>query len=294
MTIDVEPYLLLEEEKEFYQEYKKFKSLKTPPLTSPLIEPDFFKQTQTQSSPIVITAGLRCLLDEIDLQLQLSKEQRDLLKLQLIESKMSKSKWFNIERIGQEQLYEEMDKILQELRNYAPYSGPFLNRVSKKEAPDYFDIIKQPMDLCSMYRKLKTNQYDSKQEFIEDLELIRKNCYQYNMDPNSVLRLYVDCLKEKWTPLLVNIPEVKIRDKRAIFAILEAPIESKPKIELPEQPNCKFSSSIPYPEWYGRELEKRATRLSGIPSGDQPASIRTAHQTGLFNEQLSGLFFASS
>ncbi|KAG1448985.1 hypothetical protein G6F55_010383 [Rhizopus delemar] len=61
-----------------------------------------------------------------------------------------------------------------------PCAGPFLQPVDPVffNIPDYFDIIKHPMDLSTIQTKL--NNYQSKEEFIADVELMLDNCYLYN------------------------------------------------------------------------------------------------------------------
>jgi transcriptional activator SPT7 len=39
------------------------------------------------------------------------------------------------------------------------------------------------MDLGTMSKKLKQQQYKNKVEFEQDLELMWRNCFQYNTDP---------------------------------------------------------------------------------------------------------------
>ena len=46
-------------------------------------------------------------------------------------------------------------------------------------------VIKHPMDLGTVLRKVKTQSYKSKRAFNEDLELIWDNCLIYNSDPVS-------------------------------------------------------------------------------------------------------------
>ena len=41
------------------------------------------------------------------------------------------------EKVGQEELYEAAERVLNELRGMTEHSGPFLTKVNKKEAPDY-------------------------------------------------------------------------------------------------------------------------------------------------------------
>ncbi|KAH8812429.1 Bromodomain-containing protein, partial [Xylogone sp. PMI_703] len=60
------------------------------------------------------------------------------------------------------------------------HSVPFLTRVNKRQAPDYYNFIKNPMDFGTMTKKLKELRYKSKAEFVADLDLIWNNCLKYN------------------------------------------------------------------------------------------------------------------
>lgn len=64
-------------------------------------------------------------------------------------------------------------------------SWPFLLPVSKKQVPDYYDIIKNPMDFSTMQNKFKSIEYTDPVEFIADVKLVLSNCLTYNM-PRSV------------------------------------------------------------------------------------------------------------
>ena len=46
--------------------------------------------------------------------------------------------------------------------------------------PDYFDIIKNPMDFSTIKRKLNNTVYRNCKEFTEDMELVFHNCILYN------------------------------------------------------------------------------------------------------------------
>ena len=78
------------------------------------------------------------------------------LKNLIMDVRKNRSKWANYNKIGQEELYEACEKVVLELRGYTEHSTPFLNRVSKREAPNYYQIIKNPMDLNTVLKKLKT------------------------------------------------------------------------------------------------------------------------------------------
>lgn len=50
---------------------------------------------------------------------------------------------------------------------------------------DYYDIIKQPMDLGTIKERLETNYYYSATECIQDFNQMFTNCYIYN-NPKEV------------------------------------------------------------------------------------------------------------
>jgi len=73
----------------------------------------------------------------------------------------------------------DLNQLLTDLNKH-PDSWPFHQPVTRAEAPDYHQVIKQPMDLGTIKYKLNTIQYKNSEEFIEDLQLIFTNCYTYN------------------------------------------------------------------------------------------------------------------
>lgn len=54
---------------------------------------------------------------------------------------------------------------------------------------DYPAIIKQPMDLGTMKKKLSDGKYDSYQEVEADFKLMVNNCYKYNPSSHDVVRM---------------------------------------------------------------------------------------------------------
>ncbi|XP_039769982.1 bromodomain adjacent to zinc finger domain protein 1A isoform X4 [Ornithorhynchus anatinus] len=59
-------------------------------------------------------------------------------------------------------------------------SWPFLKLVSKIQVPDYYDIIKRPIALNIIREKVNKCEYKLASEFIEDVELMFSNCFEYN------------------------------------------------------------------------------------------------------------------
>ncbi|KAJ3012031.1 Transcriptional activator spt7 [Thoreauomyces humboldtii] len=133
----------------------------------------------------------------------------DVKKL-LDEVRPSRSKWAS-DNIGQEELYLACEKALNDLKGYAGHSFPFLTPVLKREVPDYYDVIKNPMDLGTMAAKLEAHQYLSKRDFADDLTLIWNNCMQYNSHPpENPYRKHAGAMKRKSSDLLKKIPDITI------------------------------------------------------------------------------------
>ncbi|KAL0265553.1 UNVERIFIED_CONTAM: hypothetical protein PYX00_011265 [Menopon gallinae] len=57
---------------------------------------------------------------------------------------------------------------------------PFLQPVCAREVPDYYRVIKRPMDLSEMQRKADAGQYRCLADFESDFFLMINNCYHYN------------------------------------------------------------------------------------------------------------------
>ncbi|KAJ1965555.1 Transcriptional activator spt7 [Dipsacomyces acuminosporus] len=141
-----------------------------------------------------------------------SMTTRELTHL-LSEVRPKRSKWASDRRVGQEQLYNALENALHELKVMGPAAAPFLTQVKRRDAPDYYDVIRRPMDLSAMSKKLRNLQYNSKEEFASDIQLIRDNCYMYNTEPGNIYRRNVDSLLKKAKYLLESVPNITIKDR---------------------------------------------------------------------------------
>lgn len=57
---------------------------------------------------------------------------------------------------------------------------PFDRPVNKVDVPDYYKVIQQPMDLAKVKSKLNLGEYSSNYDFMNDIQLIFRNCDLYN------------------------------------------------------------------------------------------------------------------
>ena len=74
------------------------------------------------------------------------------------------------------------------------------------------------MDLGTVTKKLTTLAYRSKQDFVNDLNLIWQNCIKFNADLNHVLCEKALSMREKAEKLISIIPNITIRDRAEIEA----------------------------------------------------------------------------
>ncbi|KAJ3124423.1 Transcriptional activator spt7 [Nowakowskiella sp. JEL0407] len=105
-------------------------------------------------------------------------------------------------------LYAELTNVLTALKSYKDYVDPFLQKVTRKEAPNYFNVIKTPMDLGTIAKKLKSKNYKSKMDFKKDLDLVWENCLTFNTAPESVYRKKAIFLRERAEELMSRVTEV--------------------------------------------------------------------------------------
>ncbi|KAK3835424.1 MAG: hypothetical protein JOS17DRAFT_681839, partial [Linnemannia elongata] len=192
------------------------------------------------------------------------------LRTLLSDVRPNRSKWANEDRVGQEELYEGCERILTELRNYTEHSLPFLNKVNKREAPDYFQVIKTPMDLGTVLKKLKSFAYQSKQQFADDLYLIYQNCMTYNSDPASVYRKHAIAMRKKTQQLLETVQDVTIRDRAEVEAEAE---------ESDEETESQTGRPNEAAKGLGRKEQKSSKTVHGV-NGESNTSKNHAAQRG--------------
>uniref|UniRef100_A0A6Q2YB28 histone acetyltransferase n=1 Tax=Esox lucius TaxID=8010 RepID=A0A6Q2YB28_ESOLU len=76
-------------------------------------------------------------------------------------------------------LYNMLKNLLAQIKTH-PDAWPFMEPVKKSEAPDYYEIIRFPIDLKTMTERLKNRYYVTKKLFIADLQRVITNCREYN------------------------------------------------------------------------------------------------------------------
>ena len=122
-------------------------------------------------------------------------------------------------------LSEYVHDFLIEIRK-PTYVTPFKNPVDPNEIPHYYSVIKNPMDLSTMYQKLLDGKYQFLSEVKEDFHLVITNCEVFN-PPNTWIRPLCDKFKvnleKSWAKLIETL------ERKAID--IRKPMEKLPEFE---------------------------------------------------------------
>ena len=205
------------------------------------------------------------------------------LRALMSEVRKNRSKWASEDKVGQEELYEAAEKVLNELKAMTEHSTAFLTRVAKRDAHDYYTskkgrlpthtrptnnslVIKHPMDLGSMTKKLKSYSYQSKQDFVDDLNLVWSNCLKYNSSLDHPLRKHALFMRKETEKLVPLIPDIVIRDRADVEA--EERRQQLANGELDDAGD--ESDDEPIMSSRGRKAPSKSSKKGGITSRKAP------------------------
>ncbi|KAF7268302.1 hypothetical protein GWI33_018568 [Rhynchophorus ferrugineus] len=112
-----------------------------------------------------------------------------------------------------------LENILNEMRDM-PDVQPFLFPVNQKIVPDYYNIVQRPMDLQTIRENLRQKKYQSREEFLADVNQIVENSTVYN-GPKSSLTVAATRLLNKCVERLKEKEDRLIRLEKAINPLLD-------------------------------------------------------------------------
>ena len=97
---------------------------------------------------------------------------------------------------SRDQLRDALLPPLEKLYNIEPEASPFRTPVDPHALgiPDYYDIIKVPMDMTTIKKKLDEGTYKEPWQFIDDVWQMFENAWTYNRKQS---RVYKYCSKVK-------------------------------------------------------------------------------------------------
>jgi len=129
------------------------------------------------------------------------------------------------------------------------WSWPFLQPVDavSLNIPDYYEIIKNPMDLGTVTKKLTTGQYRTVSDFAEDVRLIWRNCYTYNPPGSDVVKMaeVLSNLFEEKFKKIAPLEEREDRTRTDEITSMKQQIETlQKKLEQFQQPIKQEEQSV--------------------------------------------------
>ncbi|RWS25890.1 transcription activator BRG1-like isoform X4 [Leptotrombidium deliense] len=88
-------------------------------------------------------------------------------------------------------LLHQMKKLLTVVIEYKDaddrvLSDPFMKLPSRKELPDYYDVIKKPVDIFKIKKRIREHRYRNLDDLESDFMLLCKNAQQYNVEGSTI------------------------------------------------------------------------------------------------------------
>ncbi|XP_034167267.2 bromodomain-containing protein 3a isoform X1 [Pangasianodon hypophthalmus] len=170
------------------------------------------------------------------------------------------------------------DTILKEMlsKKHAAYAWPFYKPVDAEalELHDYHDIIKHPMDLSTVKKKMDGREYPDAQSFASDVRLMFSNCYKYNPPDHEVVamaRKLQDVFEMRFAKMPDESAEVNVAGAAAGAGVVSKSTASS------ESSGDSSSSDSSDSE------EERATRLAELQEQVGAEQLKAVH------EQLAAL-----
>ena len=175
---------------------------------------------------------------------------------------------------------------------------PFMEPVDpiKLGIPDYFDVIKHPMDFSLIKKRLDTGRYTSAAEFGADVRLMFANCYRYN-PPDSDVYQMGKRLQEVFETSFAQLPEeiafstnkdnsatpsakderqLKIEELRKVLSSASRELESLQQAAAEEEAHILYETPLTLDE--KEQLSNDINLLSGETLGQLVRLIRVRQE----------------
>ncbi|XP_016410263.1 bromodomain-containing protein 3-like isoform X4 [Sinocyclocheilus rhinocerous] len=179
-------------------------------------------------------------------------------------------------RLSEQLKYCEV--ILKEMlsKKHAAYAWPFYKPVDADalELHDYHEIIKYPMDLSTVKKKMDSREYQDAQSFASDVRLMFSNCYKYNPPDHEVVAMARKLL-DVFEMRFAKMPDEPVEVAGA-GGVGGAGVLSKSTVSSESSGDSSTSDS-------SDSEEERATRLAELQEQVGAEQLKAVH------EQLAAL-----
>merc|ERR1711862_289326 len=92
---------------------------------------------------------------------------------------------------GNKKMIKKMKKLIEVVVGYEDSDGrilsePFYKLPSRKELPDYYEVIRKPVDIAKIQKRIEEEHYEDMDALEKDFALMCKNTQQYNEDGSLI------------------------------------------------------------------------------------------------------------
>ncbi|XP_061713687.1 transcription initiation factor TFIID subunit 1 [Cydia pomonella] len=128
-----------------------------------------------------------------------------------------------------------LENLLTTKLKVMPEAWPFLKPVNKKQVKDYYNVIKKPIDMETMGKKIQAHKYHSRAEFLRDIQLIVDNCKAYN-GLNSQFTRQAEAILKVTQEALEQFGENVSQLEANIARVQQKMLEEAEQSDEPEEP----------------------------------------------------------
>merc|ERR1712154_550020 len=94
-------------------------------------------------------------------------------------------------RKANKKMIKKMKRLMEVVMQYEDTDGrilsePFVKLPSRKELPDYYEIIRKPVDIAKIQKRIDEEHYEDMDGVEKDFMLMCKNTQQYNEDGSLI------------------------------------------------------------------------------------------------------------
>merc|ERR1711909_63511 len=94
-------------------------------------------------------------------------------------------------RPGDARMMKKMKKLIEVVMQYQDSDGrtlsePFYKLPSRKELPDYYEIIRKPVDIAKIQQRIEEDRYEDMDALERDFMTLCKNTQHYNEDGSLI------------------------------------------------------------------------------------------------------------
>ena len=111
-----------------------------------------------------------------------------------------------------------LETIIAQRLKSIPESWPFHKPVDKKVVKNYYEVIENPISLESIEKNAKQHKYQSRQQFIDDIELMFKNSERFNGPDSQFTKKAAEILEEAKQAVSIYDDQLTILEQAVIDA----------------------------------------------------------------------------